>query len=251
MSEEVKVVPDEAQQDTQEYVEQMVAKAEGKEASAEEPKEQEQPAEQLILGKFKTTEDLAKSYQELEKKLGDSKSDEPTDLKAEQPQAQGQFSFADAEQEFNETGSLSDKTIETLEKQGVSKQYIDTYMQGLNAMASQFEQKAFEATNGEDNYKSMQDWITNNLSEQEVSIFNNGVSADDQTALFTIKNMYARFQSETKEPNINLGDTNVSGQGVSYESLAQMKADMRDPRYDSDPAFRKQVQDKISRSKII
>jgi len=253
MAEELKVQPDAPEGDSQEYIDNMVAKAEGQQPTAEPQQSQEvDTQDDLILGKFKTQEDLVKSYQELEKKLGDTNKVEK--LQADQPQPEGQpagFNFESAEQEFNETGNLSDNTIKSLEEQGLSRQYIDTYMKGLNAMADQFEQKAFEATGGEENYKAMQDWVGNSLTPEEVTLFNNGVSGDDQSALFTIRNMYARFQSETKEPNINLGETNVSGQGTTYDSLAQMKADMKDPRYGTDPAFRKQVQEKIARSKVI
>jgi hypothetical protein len=33
--------------------------------------------------------------------------------------------------------------------------------------------------------------------------------------------------------------------------MAQVKADMSDPKYEKDPAFRKQVEEKLSRSTII
>lgn len=36
-----------------------------------------------------------------------------------------------------------------------------------------------------------------------------------------------------------------------YQSKAQMTADMKDPRYKKDPAFRKQVEEKIGRSNIM
>ena len=49
--------------------------------------------------------------------------------------------------------------------------------------------------------------------------------------------MYARYQSETKEPNqLQVQRTAIR---ASYESVGQMKADMADPRYATDSAFRK------------
>lgn len=247
--EEIKIVPTE-QVESQEYIDSMVAKSE----QATKPVETTQPTETvkeepLILGKFKSQEDLVKSYQELEKKLSSDKTDvKPNTLKVEQKEVQQGFDFSTAEQEFNETGELSETTIQSLEAQGISKKYIDTYVNGLSAIAQQFEQQAYNVTQGEDNYKQMQSWINQNLAPEEVEIFNKGVSADDKTALFTIKNMYARYSAETREPNVSLGQTAQTQQGGRYESLAQMKADMRDPKYSQDPAFRKMVADKISRS---
>ena len=96
----------------------------------------------------------------------------------------------------------------------------------------------------------MTDWVTENLPESEIQQFNDSIGQDNETALFTIKGMYARFQSETKEPNLATG-TNAQQSGSAYESIGQMKADMADPRYATDSAFRKMVADKVSRSKVI
>jgi hypothetical protein len=68
--------------------------------------------------------------------------------------------------------------------------------------------------------------------------------------MFAIKGMYARFSSETREPNLSTGD-NQQSTGSAYESVGQMKADMSDPRYATDSAFRKMVADKVARSKVI
>ena len=251
MSEELKVIPDQVQNDTPEYIASMIAKADGVAPQAEEvaPKQEE-----LILGKFKTQEDLLKSYQELEKKLStpvkQEGADKQNNLKAvEQPKISS-MNFEAAQNEFQENGSLSEETVSNLEKAGLPKSYIDNYLAGLEAIASKFEQSAYEITGGEDNYKKMTDWVSNNLSAEEVKVFNDGVSSDNSTALYHIRNMTARFSSETKEPKLNYGDTNTSSSGARYESLAQMKTDMKSPQYATDPAFRKQVEQKLSRSDI-
>ena len=254
MSEELKVIPDNVNQETPEYIESMVKKAEGTPQQSDEPTPVEEKQEQeLLLGKFKTQEDLIKSYQELEKKLSQPKQDKPVkdNLKAEeQPKVQA-INFEQAQNEFQENGSLSEETIANLEKSGLPKNYIDNYLAGLEALATKFEQSAYEITGGEENYKKMTDWVASNLSAEEVKAFNDGVSADNNTALYHIKNMTARFNSETKEPSLNYGQTNTATSGARYESLAQMKDDMKNPRYATDPAFRKEVEQKLSRSNIL
>ena len=254
MSEELKVIPDNVNQDTPEYIESMVKKAEGTPQQSDEPTLVEEKQEQeLLLGKFKTQEDLIKSYQELEKKLSQPKQDKPVkdNLKAEeQPKIQA-INFEQAQSEFQENGSLSEETIANLENSGLPKNYIDNYLAGLEALATKFEQSAYEITGGEENYKKMTDWVASNLSAEEVKAFNDGVSSDNNTALYHIKNMTARFNSETREPNLKYGQTNTATSGARYESLAQMKADMKDPRYATDNAFRKEVEAKLSRSDIL
>ena len=66
-----------------------------------------------------------------------------------------------------------------------------------------------------------------------------------------IKGMVARYQSNTKEPNLTTGENATASTGIRYESMAQVKADMSNPKYEKDPAFRKEVEEKLARSTII
>lgn len=241
-------VPAEEVKETQEYIDEMSKKADDANnvATNETAPAPEPVKEELILGKFKTQDDLIKSYQELERKQSETPKEE-TKLEADKPV---NFDFTSAEKEFEENGELSENTIKSLEKAGLPKSYIDNYLAGLDAVASKFEQQAFDSTGGEENYTKMTDWITENLPESEIRQFNDNIGKDNETALFTIKGMYARYQSETKEPNLVTGN-NAQQSGSAYESVGQMKADMADPRYATDSAFRKMVADKISRSKVL
>tara|TARA_B100001939_G_scaffold334642_1_gene335822 strand:+ start:2895 stop:3653 length:759 start_codon:yes stop_codon:yes gene_type:complete len=246
-------IPAETQQETQEYRDEMAKKADdannvANTETAPEPVQQQE--EQLILGKFKTQEDLIKSYQELERKQSQSQEEAPKEESKLEANTKVNFDFSQAQSEFEENGELSEQTINNLEKAGLPKSYIDNYLAGLEAVAQKFEQQAYDSTGGEDNYKRMTDWVTENLPEQEIQQFNDNIGKDNETALFTIKGMYARFQSETKEPSLATG-SNAQQSGAAYESVGQMKADMSDPRYATDSAFRKMVADKVARSKVI
>jgi hypothetical protein len=71
MSEELKVVPDNVNQDTPEYIESMVNKAEGtpQQPISQEPTPEEQKQEELLLGKFKNTRRLNKILSRIRKKI--------------------------------------------------------------------------------------------------------------------------------------------------------------------------------------
>ena len=97
----------------------------------------------------------------------------------------------------------------------------------------------------------MIDWVKTTLTPEEVKMFNDGIERDNNTALYTIRGMFARYSSENAEPSLVTGESGAVSSGVKYESIAQMKADMANPKYQSDPAFRKEVQDKLSRSDIL
>jgi hypothetical protein len=253
----------EANVETQEYRDSMVQKIDQANAVPQpvlQPEATEvETKQEKILGKFNSQEDLIKSYQELEKKLSTNTSAQKTEnknplqaqAKTEQPSVISSV-FQTAEQEFNETGQLSDTTLSSLEKSGLPKQYVDNYLKGLEALGEQFQSKAYSITNGEEQYKAMIDWVSNNLTEDEVDAFNRGVASDDATALFTIRGMNARYNVESKEPKISLGQSSSSNStGERYESVSQLKEDMKNPLYQKDSAFRQKVELKLSRSNIL
>ena len=244
-------IPVEEKQETQEYLDEMSKKAD----VANEVKIEEAPSteeESPILGNFKTQDDLIKSYQELEKKLSERQEDKTfeNEKTEDKPLEAGKFDFASAEKEFTEKGELSEDTLNNLEKMGLPKSYVDNYIAGLEAQSQAFEQTAYNATGGEENYKSMTDWVTQNLPQEEIQQFNDSINQSNDSAMFAIKGMYARYSAETREPNLSTGDNSQSS-GSAYESVGQMKADMSDPRYATDSAFRKMVADKVARSKVI
>jgi len=253
-------MPEETSKDSPEHIEAMVKKADeqantkdintGEESSP--VKQEEAPkVEEKILGKFSSQDELIKSYQELEKKLGQPKEEEQP-LKAE-PKAEGLkgIDFSSVQNEFEENGELSEATIKSLEDSGLPKSYVDNYIEGIKAVATKFEAQAHESVGGKEEYGKMIDWVQNNLSKEEVDLFNAGIDKDNQTALYTIKGMAARFKAETTEPTLTVGETGTATSGLKYESMAQVKADMSNPKYANDPAFRKQVEDKLARSTII
>lgn len=254
-------VPEEISKDTQEHVDAMVKKADENVSTTDintgektAPVQPETPkVEEKILGKFGSQEELIKSYQELEKKLGQPKEDNPTEtLKADAPvEGLKGIDFNSIQNEFEENGSLSEDTMKNLEDSGLPKSYVDNYIEGIKAVATRFETEAHDSVGGKEDYVKMIDWVQGNLSKEEVELFNAGIDKDNQTALYTIKGMAARYKAETNEPNLRVGETATSSSGSKYESMAQVKADMSNPLYANDPAFRKQVEDRLSRSTII
>ena len=106
----------------------------------------------LILGKFKSVEDLAASYKELEGKLGQvSEEDQATEeteehteeqFNAEEYYGDGLASVLeevgidaqDITQRFTDTGEISEDDYSKLSEAGFSKQVVDTYLDGLRGV---------------------------------------------------------------------------------------------------------------------
>lgn len=245
------------------YVQSMIAKADGVETppAEETPQKGEQP---LLAGKFKTAADLEKAYKELESKLGQRAPEPPkapeagdkpnpeslTIEQAKEVVQEAGLDFAKLEAEFHETGDLSKESREALAKKGIGPELVDAFLHGQRAAETLGRQKVFEAVGGEQNYRNMIAWAAQNLAPDEIEAFNEVARGTNFAALrMAASGLYARFEaSEGREPRLLGGGTRPAAD--VYESWEQVRADMRDPRYDRDEAFRAKVEAKLSRSNI-
>ena len=223
------------------------------------PKEvQETPIEESVRPdwlpqKFKDAEELAKAYGELEKQFSSRTQEEakaePTQEVSEQGTAlDGYYD------EFSKNGSLSDKSYQSLEKNhGLSKQLVDGYIEGQKAIGDAHTQAVHDTVGGKDKYSDLIDWAGKNLSEQEQSAFNrivDGGSIDE--AKFAVQGLMTRagMVNNPKQPELFEGTSDVTPKD-NFGSVAQVTDAMQDPRYEKDPAYRKQVIDKLARSSVI
>ena len=214
--------------------------------------EQQQKEEDLILGKFKSQEDLAEAYENLEKKLGEKQSQEQqtqTEDEGDPNSESNDVSNAieDAAIAYAENGELSEDNYKELEKLNITKDIVDTYIRGQQALISAEEVEITNSIGGQENYEAMAEWARNNLPGEEIDSFDQIVeSSTPEAAKMAVKGLYARFLSEGgQQPNIRQGQT--SGSAVQpFQSNAQVVEAMRDKRYENDPAYREEVERRLA-----
>ncbi len=240
--------------ESQEYIDKMVEKAEGaskveeefvEEEAVEEVVEEEvveeEEAPDWLPEKFKTPQDLAKAYSELERKLGDSKGDS----------AEVSLDYETLSQEYWDNGQLSEQAYGSLEDAGIPKHIVDTYIAGQQAVLSNVQNTVFTTVGGEDQYQAMMAWAGENLSESEQTIFDRSVNTNnlDQT-MYAVKGLHARYAAEAGvEPTLLQGSAPSTNTGA-YASAAEVKRDMADRRYSTDPSFRERVARKLAKSNV-
>lgn len=283
MAEILNVQPEEAKEDPK-YVEEMVAKAEGNKNTQEPelPSESESSkaksnSDNLLAGKYKSEEDLLNGisellkkqgtegmesfYKQLEKGLGKSSSDEskdeqpkdqtPSTKQVEQALDNKGLSLDEFAQEYAENGSLSEDSYKKLSDAGITREVVDTYIAGQVALAEKHSQEVFNAVGGQETYQKMIEWAASNLSDSEQQVFNKSIQGTIEEAKLAAEGLYSRYVRANGEvPNLIEGNASASGADV-YESTAQVTKDISDPRYKTDPAFRKKVEQKLGRSKIL
>jgi len=225
--------------------------------------------------KFKSAEDMAKAYSELEKKFSsrtketpveetteDNVSAEGTDNeeatetpeeKARQVTKEAGLDFDELSNAYWENGSLSDQHYAKLEEAGIPKALVDQFIAGQEAIINTTRTQVFNTVGGEDAYNSMTSWAADNLSEDEIKAYNGAVnSGNSAAAMMAVKGLKARFDAEVGfEPTRVVKGSTAKAGASTYRSVAELEADMANPKYWSDPAFRKDVERKLSRSDIM
>lgn len=210
--------------------------------------EEERPA--WLPEKFESPEAMAEAYANLESKLGQP-SEEAEVPEHEQKTGNVEYdnTIEGASNEFAENGELSPETYEALEKQGLNKAMVDTYIAGQQAIVAQQQMEITNEIGGMQEYQKLANWAAETLSEEDLDAYNETVeSGTVAQAKFAIKALYSQFQA-AGSPRLAQGS--VNGTGVPpFQSRAQVTAAMRDARYDSDPAYRDEVLQRLARSNV-
>lgn len=157
--------------------------------------------------------------------------------------------------EYQENGELAPESYEKLSKAGLSEDMVNQYIAGLNATAELTTMKVHNLAGGEDNYNALIEWAGDNLNEAAQGKFNAAVQTGDmeqiEMVLGALKGRYEAAEGSlgerTRVESSSAGNSTVGG----YLSKAEMTADMKDPRYKTDKAFRAQVMNKIKRSTVV
>lgn len=227
--------------------------AEAAAESIEQPSAEPQERPEWLPEKFKTQEDLATAYKELEAKLGnpelakeDSK-EEPQDAPSE---LEGLESFSN---EYFENGELSDDSFAALEEAGIPRGYVEQYIAGFEASQSLVTTTILSEV-GEENFGEISTWASQNLSDTQLQYFNNQVmSGDVDTARMAVSALQSQYEKDVGSlpSGFSMDGTASKSSNNSFASIAELTTAMSDPRYESDPAYNKAVAERLRNSNIL
>ena len=222
----------------------------------------------LIAGKFKSQDDLIKAYNELQSKLGqntpegeEEPAEELTEAVEEEPvveeQSEATAVINRASEVYAESGELNAETIEELSKLD-SKELIQAYVTQYSknqaavqaqAVSAQAEADILSSVGGKEAYGEMVSWAANNLPAEEVASYNQVTNSGNVAAIkFAVEALSNRYKAaEGYEAPLVTGKRGTPKE-TGYRSHAELSRAIADPRYRTDPAFRADVEAKLSRS---
>ena len=241
--------------------------------SLEVGEELEAQLEQLLAGKYKNAEDLESAYLELQKKLGTNDGENLEGDEGSEEEGEGDYEevpdaspavslIEEASAEYYENdGELTPETIEkfsSMSSQDLVNAYIEIQKNNPQAQQTQAVELSDSSVNeiqnaagGSNAYDQLTSWAADNLPSQEIDAFDNLIDSGNVAA---IKMGLTALQSKYNDANGYEGrmlqgkSPNSSGQ--VYRSQAELVAAMGDPRYETDPAYRQDVIERLNNSDL-
>ena len=262
---------------------QAIAEAEardGENLAVGEKMEQEQ--KELLAGKYRNAEELEKAYIELQQKMGSGESDDSPvpqvsdeadqyldngavnyeSAKKDYGESLGEFFEAtgfdpyEAQQNYVKNGDLSEVNYKDLEDAGLPREYVQTYLSGLQggpqaeALSSRDVAEMQDLAGGKAAYNAMTEWAAQNLSQDDIKAFDEVTNTGNKAAVrFAVKALVGQYEdAQGRTPDLVTGKNARAGD--TYRSMAEVVRDMESPKYEKDEAYRFDVMRKLERSNL-
>lgn len=144
--------------------------------------------------------------------------------------------------EYQENGELSPESMKALEGAGYPKTVVDAFIKGWGATVEGYNNAVYKIAGGEEAYGQLCQFIAG-CGAEDVQAFNETIESGSLSQLKALIEGYkARMTTKYGTNNRSiLGGAGVGGTRGFNSKDAMVKA-MNDPRYESDPAYREQVQ---------
>ena len=229
-----------------------------------ETTEEQAPTEERpewLPEKFKSAEDMANAYSELEKKLGQPQQQTEDEEQPQQTEENNEDNtqentnyneaVVEASQEFFQNdGQLSEETYQKLEGIGLPRDLVDSYAAGQQALMQSEESEIKGVAGGQ--YDQMAEWANEHLPSEEIDAFDEAVTGGSvQQAKLAVQGLYARYQNATgAQPKLTQGS--VTGTStMPFKSMQELARAQADPRYRSgDKAYHEEIDRRLSVSNI-
>ena len=213
----------------------------------------------LLAGKYKSAQELEQGYLELQKKLGQQTEEAPETTEEQPEEEQGEPTILDriweestSREEF--TPELTEE-ISKLSSTELANMYLD-YRQNVEETAPQTrdftEQEVGELKDivgGDQQYTQMLDWAQSNLNKQEIDMFDQVMQTGDPlAAFFAVRSLGYAYQNAIGYDGNMIQGKAPKQNTDQFRSQQEVIAAMGDPRYENDPAYRRDIMDKLERS---
>ena len=225
--------------------------------------EMQQAQDDLLAGKYKNAQELEKGYLELQEKLGSQESEveELDDEEGEEGEYEDLGILDELWEYETNNEEIHEEALAELQKMDpvdIAEMHLayrkqveeNGGTQGQDFSAEQVTQLQ-GVVGGKENYTRLVDWGQQAMSEQEINMFDAVMQKGDPiSAFFAVKALAYAYQDAVGYEGKTIQGKAPSQSGNQFHSQAELVEAMGDPRYDKDPAYRRDVQQKLENSNI-
>ena len=162
---------------------------------------------------------------------------------------------------FNDNeGTLTPQMTDELVNAGFPRETVEAYLQGqrqqmgftptVENLSDAEVREVQNLAGGKAAYDNLTQWAEQNLPQADVDAFDEVINTGNKAAVrFAVKALNAQYEDAVgRSPDLVTGKT--STRGDKYRSMAEVVRDMSDPQYDTNDAYRLDIQRKLERSNL-
>jgi len=191
---------------------------------------------------------LVNSYTELERMRSQPQAPEEGD----KPSAISDNDYSDILTAVGNGQDLTEEQYAAYEAKGLSREFMDAFVEGQRASMNQKRAEVFGMVGGEQAYNDMVAWAGQNLTEAEIKAYDDAMMSGDMGQIkLHMQGLSARYTQATNRPRMVHGNVSQNNAAGAFQSWAQVTQAMRDPRYQADPAYRKTVEQRLAVTKTL
>ena len=216
----------------------------------------------LLAGKYKNAEELEKGYLELQQKLNTKEEEPAQEEEVEEEESTTEEAEANIlDQLWEEAGTEEGYTQESLDK--LRKMSVDELAQmhlEYRDSVSKEQPQGRDFTEadvkelkgivgGEENYSNMMQWAQGALNEQEIKMFDAVMAKGDPLgAFFAVRALGYAYNDAVGYDGKMVQGKAPKQSNDQFRSQQEVVRAMADPRYEEDPAYRRDIMEKLERS---
>ena len=216
----------------------------------------------LLAGKYKNAEELEKGYLELQQKLNTKEEEPAQEEEVEEEESTTEEAEANIlDQLWEEAGTEEGYTQESLDK--LRKMSVDELAQmhlEYRDSVSKEQPQGRDFTEadvkelkgivgGEENYSNMMKWAQGALNEQEIKMFDAVMAKGDPLgAFFAVRALGYAYNDAVGYDGKMVQGKAPKQSNDQFRSQQEVVRAMADPRYEEDPAYRRDIMEKLERS---
>lgn len=154
-------------------------------------------------------------------------------------------------EEYENNGSLSEKSMEALSKAGYPESVVNAYLNGLQALNDRFTTAVKGFAGGEEGFNRLTEFLKTQ-PQDVINAYNSTIQSGNLGQIHLMMDGLVSKMTQkygTANPTV-MGGASANAGAEGYTSMEQMTKDMSDPRYQVDPQFTRTVMQKIKNATI-